>query len=81
MTFAEHLLALRKAQGWTQTEVAQRVGISWRAYQNYERGLREPQLSVLAALADFYDLPVDELICRRRSASGGWERETQDAGQ
>lgn len=71
MTFAEHLLALRKARGWTQTEVAQKVGISWRAYQNYERGLREPQLSVLTALADLYDLPVDELICRRRCESKG----------
>ena len=81
MTFSEHLLMLRKEKGLLQKDVAEAIGVTVRAYQRYEYGQREPQLSVLAALADFYDLPVDELICQRRSASGGWERETQDAGQ
>ena len=64
MTFSEHLLQLRKAKGLKQTELAEQIGISWRAYQTYERGQREPTLSTLAALADFYGLTVDELICR-----------------
>ena len=29
-------------------------------------GEREPQLSTLVALADFYDLSLDELACRER---------------
>ncbi len=66
MTFSEHLLELRKAHGLKQTEVAAQIGISWRGYQNYELGLREPKMSVLVALADFYDLSLDELICRER---------------
>lgn len=66
MTFPEHLLKLRKARGLKQTEVAARIGVSWRGYQNYELGLREPRMSVLVALADFYDLSLDELICRER---------------
>ena len=40
-----------------------RQGLSLRGYQNYERGLREPNLSALVALADFYGISVDELIC------------------
>lgn len=67
MTFPEHLSVLRKQVGLSQKELAEKIGISWRGYQNYELGLREPQLSTLIALADFYDLSLDELVCRERS--------------
>ena len=30
----------------------------------YERGHCEPQMSTLIALADFYSLSLDELVCR-----------------
>ena len=55
---------LRKARGLKQTELASHLGISWRAYQTYERGQCEPQLSTLIALANFYGIPLDELACR-----------------
>lgn len=71
MTFPEHLLKLRKAHGLTQMELASEIGISWRAYQTYERGEREPGLSTLIALADFYDLTLDELVCRERRLEEG----------
>lgn len=65
MTFPEHLLQLRKGRKLKQTELAPHIGISWRTYQTYERGEREPQLSTLIALADFYGLTLDELVCRK----------------
>ncbi len=66
MQFHENLFQLRKKRGLTQLEVAAGAGLSLRGYQNYERGLREPQLSALIALADFYDISLDELACRQR---------------
>ena len=66
MTFAEHLLQLRKGRGLKQPELTEQLGISLRAYQYYESGEREPQLSVLIALADFYNISLDELVCRQR---------------
>ena len=66
MEFYENLLRLRQEKGLTQQEVADGSHLSLRGYQNYERGLREPQLSALVALADFYDLSLDELVCRRK---------------
>ena len=66
MTFSENLRRLRKETGLKQTELAEKIGISWRAYQTYERGEREPVLSTLVALADFYNLSLDELVCRKR---------------
>lgn len=66
MKFHERLLLLREKGGLTQEAVAAGAGLSLRAYQNYERGLREPKISALIALADFYDLPADDLLCRNR---------------
>lgn len=63
MTFSEHLLYLRTQRHLKQTEVAAAVHITERGYRNYEQGLREPTLSTLVALADFYGISVDELIC------------------
>ena len=68
MTFSEHLLLLRKQRHLKQTEVADAVGITERGYRNYEVGWRERPLSTLIALADFYGLSLDELVCRERSA-------------
>lgn len=67
MTFSEHLLYLRKQKGLTQTDIAKAVNITERGYRNYELGVREPPLSTLIALANFYDLSLDELVCRERS--------------
>jgi len=64
MTFAEKLLQLRKERGMKQPELAEQLGISLRAYQYYESGEREPQLSVLTTIADFYGISLDELVCR-----------------
>lgn len=66
MIFSEHLSNLRKLKGLTQVELAEQIGIHWRTYQTYERGQREPALSTLIALADFYNLTLDELACRKR---------------
>lgn len=66
MKFHENLLRLRQEKGLKQQDVATGAGLSLRGYQNYERGLREPSLSTLIALADFYDLSLDELVCRER---------------
>ena len=66
MNFSEHLLQLRKSRGLKQPELAEKIGLSWRGYQNYELGLREPKMSTLIALADFYNLSLDELVCRKR---------------
>ena len=66
MTFSENLATLRNGRGLSQKEVATAIGAGVRAYQRYEYGEREPQLSVLIALADFYNISLDELVCRQR---------------
>ena len=64
MTFPENLLKLRTERGLTQADVAKAIDIRTFTYQRYEYGEREPRLSKLIALADFYHLTLDELACR-----------------
>lgn len=63
MNFSEHLVFLREKKNFSQKELAKAAGISVHAYQRFEYGEQEPRLSVLVALADFYGISVDELIC------------------
>ena len=64
--FAQRMRELRQEKKRTQTQMAELIGIKLRAYQNYDRGLREPQLGAFVSLADFYHITVDELICHEK---------------
>ena len=61
---SKRLIALRKARGLSQAQVAKAVHVAPRAYQNYEYDEAEPRLSTLIRLADFYRIPLDELVGR-----------------
>ena len=61
---ADRLLALRKARGLKQTEVAQALELSISAYCRYEYGQREPTASTLVTIADFYGVSLDYLVGR-----------------
>lgn len=62
--FGEKLLTLRKAKKVSQAEVAEYIGLTVAAYQNYENGRREAGYEVISKLADFYDVTTDYLLGR-----------------
>lgn len=62
--FSERLVKLRDSRNLSQKEVAKEFGVVVRAYQRYEYGEREPQLSVLIRIADFYGVSIDYLAGR-----------------
>ena len=61
---SKRLVALRKARGLSQAQVAKAVHVAPRAYQNYEYDEAEPRLSTLIRLADFYQVSLDTLVGR-----------------
>ena len=63
--FSDRLVLLRETRGLSQKEVAQEFDVAVRAYQRYEYGEREPQLSTLIRIADFYGVSLDYLAGRR----------------
>ena len=62
--FSERLIELRDGRNLSQKEVAAEFGVVVRAYQRYEYGEREPQLSTLLRMADFYGVSIDYLAGR-----------------
>lgn len=62
--FSERLAELRDSRNLSQKDVAKEFGVVVRAYQRYEYGEREPQLSVLIRMADFYGVSIDYLAGR-----------------
>lgn len=58
------LALLRKEKGLTQQQVADILGIKRSSYAQYETGNRQPDYSILQALADYYDCTVDYLLGR-----------------
>lgn len=54
--------ALRKANGYTQEEVAEYLGVSNKTISSWECDKSAPDLSLLPLLAEFYHVTCDELI-------------------
>ena len=59
------LQSVRKQNGQTQAQFAQALEISTNGYQNYERGLTEPPVSLLLKVSDTYDVDPLWLIIGR----------------
>lgn len=64
MDFPNRLKNLRLMLNCTQVQMAELLGITVRGYRNYELGAREPELSVLIKLADYFKVSLDELVGR-----------------
>jgi transcriptional regulator with XRE-family HTH domain len=54
----------RLKRGWTQEEVATKVGAARSTYANWESGKREPDLATAEKLADLFEVSVDYLMGR-----------------
>lgn len=52
----------RKKKNMTQPELADRLGISFQAVSNWERGLSMPDISKLPELAELLGLTIDEIL-------------------
>ena len=58
------LKELRESKGLTQKEVAEIIGYSEISYARYEKGEREPDITTLCKLAEYFNVTVDYLIGR-----------------
>lgn len=59
---AENLKKLRKEKDFTQEEAAEILGVSAQSVSKWERGDTMPDISLLPALANLYEVSVDEII-------------------
>ena len=65
----ERLSRLRKERGWTQVELAERVGITQRLVSDYERGRLRLNADIVVRLANALEVATDELLQPKGSRS------------
>ncbi len=68
-TIAERLAALRKLNGLTLEELAQRASLTKSYLSKLERGLSSPTIGTVLKLAEALDVTVDQLIAKPQRAN------------
>lgn len=58
----ERICLLRRRQGWSQAELAQRLRVSPSTVGMYEQGRREPSLEAAVELSRAFEVSVDYLL-------------------
>ncbi len=58
----DNLIMLRKLNGYSQEQVAERIGISRQAYAKWENGLTTPDIEKASMLAKVYGISIDDLM-------------------
>ena len=61
-TFSEKLLELRRREGLSQEQLADRLGVTRQSVSKWESGAAAPELSKLVALSDLFGVSVDYLV-------------------
>lgn len=78
-TFGATIAALRKAQGMTQLELAEKMGVTDKAVSKWERDLSFPDVSSLPKLAEIFGVSVDELMQVKAAGAKMDETEKRDS--
>ena len=60
---SEKLRMLREARGFTQLQVANRIGVSKAMISAYETASKVPSIEVLIRLSRLFGVSVDYLVC------------------
>ena len=75
---SEKIYALRRKNGLSQEQLAEKIGVSRQAVSKWETGLSIPELEKLKALSECFQITIDELTENRAAGAlddGGKEKE------
>lgn len=60
--FCNIIYNLRKERGWTQTTLAERLGISPQSVSKWECGIGYPDVILFPMIAELFDVPIGVLF-------------------
>jgi putative transcriptional regulator len=58
------LRVLRAERGWSQQDLAERLGVSRQSVNAIETGKYDPSLPLAFRIADLFALPIEEIFLR-----------------
>ena len=67
MPFEEQIKHYRKQAGLSQEKMAEKIGVSRQAITKWENGTGTPDIVNLMAIADLFQISVDELLSNEKS--------------
>ena len=76
-TIGAFIAVLRKANGMTQRELAEKLNVSDKAVSRWERDECAPDLSLIPVIAEIFDITTDELLRGERKAATADTAEAQ----
>ena len=62
MNIGKTIAALRKEKNMTQSEVADKLGVSYQAVSKWERDESLPDITLLPSIADLFGITIDQLL-------------------
>lgn len=62
MNFAEKLIILRRKQGMSQEQLADRLGVTRQSVSKWESGASVPELAKLVAISEMFEVSMDYLV-------------------
>jgi putative transcriptional regulator len=65
-----HLKALRAVRGWSQQELAQRLGVSRQSVIAIETGRYDPSLPLAFRIAEAFALPIEAVFVSPSKEAG-----------
>ena len=65
-SIGQFIAALRKVNGLTQMQLAEKLNVSDKAVSRWERDECAPDISVIPVIADIFGVTCDELLCGER---------------
>lgn len=70
-TLGKRIMALRKAAGMTQEQVAERLGVSPQAVSKWENDVSCPDVTMIPRIAQLFNVSTDELLGQGKHRQAG----------
>ena len=67
----------RKEHNWTQKELGEKLGVTDKAVSKWENGRSFPDITLLEALCETFDITVSELLSGKKIEPEDYKRETE----
>ena len=62
MILADKIIYLRKKAGWSQEELAEKMGVSRQSISKWEGALSVPDMNRILKLSELFDVSTDYLL-------------------